>query len=62
VGCGLRLPRAAAIRFSLLASCKRHGLGPWAYYRDVLSRLPAMLPDAGEEELLTLLRHLWKPA
>ena len=54
--------RAAAIHFSLLASCKRHGHDPWAYYRDVLTRLPAMLPGASDEELLTLLPHLWKPA
>jgi transposase len=54
--------RAAAIHFSLLASCKRHGLDPWAYYRDILVRLPAMLPAASEEELLPLLPHLWKPA
>ena len=54
--------RAAAIHFSLLASCKRHGHDPWAYYRDVLIRLPVMLPDASKEELLALLPHLWKPA
>jgi transposase len=54
--------RAAAIHFSLLASCKRHGHDPWVYLRDVLTRLPAMLPGASDEELLTLLPHLWKPA
>lgn len=54
--------RAAAIHFSLLASCKRHGHDPWVYYRDVLTRLPAMLPGASEEDLLALLPHLWKPA
>ena len=54
--------RAAAIHFSLLASCKRHGHDPWVYLRDVLTRLPAMLPGASEEELLKLLPHLWKPA
>jgi transposase len=54
--------RAAAIHFSLLASCKRHGHDPWLYYRDVLTRLPAMLPGASDEELLPLLPHLWKPA
>ena len=36
--------RAAAIHFSLLASCKRHGHDPWVYYRNVLTRLPAILP------------------
>jgi transposase len=54
--------RAAAIHFSLLASCKRHGHDPWAYYRDVLIRLPAMLPNASEEQLLALLPHRWRPA
>jgi len=54
--------RAAAVHFSLLASCKRHGHDPWVYLRDVLVRLPAMLPGASEEELLTLLPHRWQPA
>ena len=54
--------RAAAIHFGLLASCKRHSHDPWVYLRDVLIRLPAMLPGASDEELLTLLPHLWKPA
>jgi len=54
--------RAAAIHFSLLASCKRHGHDPWVYYRDVLTRLPAMLPAASEEELIALLPHRWRPA
>jgi transposase len=51
--------RAAAIHFSLLASCKRHGHDPWVYFRDVLTRLPAMLPTASQEELLALLPHRW---
>ena len=54
--------RAAAIHFSLLASCKRHGHDPWVYYRDVLTRLPAILPAASEEKLLALLPHRWHPA
>jgi transposase len=54
--------RAAAIHFSLLASCKRHGHDPWVYLRDVLTRLPAMLPGASQEELLALLPHRWRPA
>jgi transposase len=54
--------RAAAIHFSLLASCKRHGLDPWVYDRDVLTRLPAILPGASEEDLLALLPHRGRPA
>ena len=34
-----------------MTSCKRHDLDPWVYYRDILIRLPAMLPGASEEEL-----------
>jgi hypothetical protein len=49
--------RAAAVHFSLPASCKRHGLAPWAYYRDVLPRLPALLLTADEDTLLSLLPH-----
>jgi hypothetical protein len=45
-----------------LASCKRHGRDPWVYYRDVLARLPAMLPYASEKELLGLVPRRWKPA
>jgi transposase len=54
--------RAAAIHFSLIASCKRHGHDPFVYLRDVLTRLPAMLPGASEADLLSLLPHRWKPA
>ena len=54
--------RAAAVHFSLLASCKRHGHDPWVYLRDVLIRLPAMPPGASDEELLALLPHRWQPA
>ena len=54
--------RAAAVHFSLLASCKRHGHDPFVYLRDVLTRLPALLPTATAETLLPLLPHRWKPA
>jgi len=33
--------KRAAIIYSLIASCKRHGLDPFAYLRDILSRLPS---------------------
>ncbi|MEN6493717.1 MAG: transposase domain-containing protein [Thermoguttaceae bacterium] len=54
--------RAAAIHFSLLASAKRHGHAPFVYLRDVLRRLPALLPTACPEDLRPLLPHRWKPA
>ena len=52
----------AAIHFRLLASCKLHGHDPWGYFRDVLTRLPALLPGTSEEQPLALLPHLGKPA
>jgi transposase len=49
--------QTAAILFSVLASCKRHEVEPWAYLRDVLQRL-AM--PATPEELRQLFPHRWK--
>jgi transposase len=49
--------RAAAIFFSLIVSCKRHNLDPFAYLRDLLTRLPAILPTATPEQLTELLPH-----
>jgi transposase len=45
--------RTAAVLFSLTSSCQRLDVEPWAYLRDVLTRLPAtpagrlgdLLPD-----------------
>ncbi len=36
----------AAVLFSLIATCQRHGIDPFAYLRDVLVRLPAT-PTSG---------------
>jgi hypothetical protein len=47
----------AAILFSLIASCKRHALDPWAYLRDVLQRLA--IPQT-QEQLRSLFPHVWK--
>ena len=48
----------AAILYSLVATCKAHGLDPWAYLRDVLERIPSH-PNRRRAELLP--RH-WKTA
>jgi transposase len=50
--------RRAAILYSLVATCKEHGLDPWAYLSDVLARIPTH-PDRRRAELLP--RH-WKAA
>ena len=32
----------SAIIYSIIASCRRHGIEPYTYLRDVLTRLPTM--------------------
>ena len=53
--------RAAAIHFSFVASCRRHNLDPFAYFRDVLTRLPVLGADASPEQLRELLPDRWRP-
>ena len=38
--------RGAAILYSIIVSCLRHGKGPATYLREVLTRLPAMIRDS----------------
>ena len=47
----------AAVVISLLQSAKLHGHEPWAYLKDVLTRLPTQLNSRIEE----LLPHRWQP-
>lgn len=48
----------AAVIYTLIVSCRRRGIEPWEYLRDVLQRLPAMK----QSEITTLLPARWKPA
>jgi hypothetical protein len=50
--------RRAAILFTLVASCKANQVEPWAYLRDVFSRLPALTSDS-PENLDLLLPDRW---
>jgi transposase len=50
--------QTAAVLTSFIASCQRHGLNPWLYLKDVLSRVPAC-PEA---ELPNLLPDAWATA
>lgn len=56
--------RRAAILFSLVASCKANAVEPWAYLRDLFTRLPS-LPSDQLDELLpdtwltTHSQHRW---
>jgi hypothetical protein len=52
------LPRVAVL-LSLAASAKRCGLNPWAWFRDLLVRVPALPPGA---DLSPLLPDAWKAA
>lgn len=47
----------AAVVMSLLQSARLHGHEPWAYLKDVLTRLPMQLNSRIEE----LLPHRWQP-
>jgi transposase len=48
----------AAILYSVVATCKAHGIDPWAYLRDVLERIPTH-PNRRRAELLP---RAWKAA
>src|SRR5437667_1681028 len=45
----------AAVLYSFTSSCQRLGVEPWAYLRDVLTRLPTTAPD----QLAALLPDRW---
>ena len=49
--------KTAAVLRSFIASCKRSGVEPFAWFRDVLSRIPAH----SITRLCELLPHNWKP-
>ena len=50
--------RTAAVHYSIIAGARRHGRDPFAYLRDVLTRLPALPADRLDE----LLPDRWQPA
>jgi transposase len=50
--------RTAAVWFSVMATCQRHDLDPWAYLTDVLRRLP----DHPRDQLAELLPDRWAAA
>jgi len=48
----------AAVIYSLVISCQRHGHDPHAYLRDLLRRLPSMTTA---DDLRPLLPSQWRP-
>jgi transposase len=49
----------SAIIYSLVVSCQRHGKDPYAYLRDVLTRLPRM---TNQDDLSLLTPARWNPS
>jgi transposase len=49
----------SAIIYSIIVSCERYGKDPYAYMRDVLTRLPAMTT---KDDLTALLPSKWQPS
>lgn len=49
----------SAILYSLVVSCQRHRKDPYAYLRDVLTRLPRM---TNQDDLSALTPARWQPA
>lgn len=52
---------AAAVHFSLIASCRRHHVDPFAYLRDLFTRLPRLPNNAAPSDLRNLLPDRWQP-
>ncbi len=48
----------SAVLYSLIVSCRRRKIDPWAYLKDVLTRMPAMK----QSQLASLLPAHWQPA
>jgi transposase len=47
----------SAVIYSVIVSCRRRGIEPWEYLRDVLQRLPGMK----QSEVSSILPARWKP-
>ena len=48
----------SAVTYPVIVSCRRRGIDPWEYVRDVLNRLPGMK----QTELWSLQPRCWKPS
>jgi len=49
----------SAVIYSIVVSCQRHGIDPFAYLKDVLRKLPSM---TNQDDLNPLLPNNWKPS
>ncbi|HEY9173045.1 MAG TPA: transposase domain-containing protein, partial [Verrucomicrobiae bacterium] len=48
----------SAVMYTLMANCRRHGVEPYAYLKDVLTRLPRTT----NQEVAQLTPRRWKAA
>ena len=53
--------RAAAVHCSLIASCARHDLDPFAYLRNLFTQLPRLKAEPDPAAMRNLLPDRWKP-
>jgi transposase len=53
---------AAAVHFSLIASCHRNAVDPFVYLRDILTRLPTMEAGTTSDQLRALLPDRHRPS
>lgn len=44
----------SAVMYTLMANCRRHGVEPYAYLKDVLTRLPRTTPGSGPTDTAPL--------
>jgi len=49
----------AAVIMTLAATCKRTGVDPFAYFKDVIARIPALPPDSEQKLWQELLPAQW---
>lgn len=49
--------KKTAVIYSIVVSCQRHGIDPFAYMKDLLERLPRM---TNQDDLTALLPNKWK--
>ena len=54
--------RRAATLFSLVASCRLHGVDPWAYFDDVLRRVQRRVQTHPAKRVIELTPKVWAEA
>lgn len=52
----------SAVIYTMIASCRRHGVDPWAYMKDVFTRLPGLTTSALPDFLPARWKALQPPA